>query len=306
MTDGPSQRRVAIILATFNGAAWISEQLASFNSQVQSNWHLFVRDDGSSDDTIDIVKAIIPPSRLTLIDPKGRSTHSPAGNFLLALCQIDFRDFDFIALADQDDVWAPNKLRIAIEKMADSGSDGYSSDLIAFDKTSRRSWYLTKSQPICEFDYMFGSASAGCTYVISAKAVDLVVNKISPSVNRLAKGRAHDWLIYAICRSHGLNWYIDAEAPVFYRQHDGNCYGAQASLKGFLFKLKMTREGWYRDQILWNGRFLKRTETELDFLKMVQNFSFWDRWLLIRNCRKFRRKTSEQFLLAIILLLGWL
>ena len=296
--------RIAIIMATFNGASWIDEQITSIRAQSHSNWHLFVRDDGSTDSTIEIIQSLLSPEQVTFIDVAGKSTGSPAGNFFAALCCFDNTGFDFVALADQDDIWVPNKLRRALECMRAEGAQCYSSDLVAFDNYSHRAWYIHKGQPSRKFDYLFQGASAGCSYVLSCEAVKLIIEKVRPYVATFPKQRSHDWLIYAICRSYGLIWLADETASIFYRQHSQNAFGAMPSLKGLLSRLKLSREHWYREHVKWLANFLKMSPEEHEIISSVERLSILDRFHLVRQAKHFRRKLRDQWLFAIAVLTG--
>lgn len=203
------QKRTAILLATFNGAEWIDAQLLSITSQRHEDWHVFLRDDGSSDQTIAIAVARLPPERLTILSAASGPTGSPAGNFFAALGQLALDEFDYICFCDQDDVWAPDKLYRAIACLTSSGAAAYSCDLIAFNNVTNVAWYIDKSQPVARWDYLFQGASAGCTYVLTRAAAALVQQKTRPLLEAFPKSRSHDWLTYAICRSHSMEWFMD-------------------------------------------------------------------------------------------------
>ncbi len=59
----------------------------------------------------------------------------------------------------------------------------------------------------------------------------------------------HDWLIYALARSWGLRWNLDAQPSMKYRQHEGNDTGARGTLHGIGRRLALIRQGWYRTQL---------------------------------------------------------
>lgn len=293
---------IAIIMATFNGVEWIGEQLASIRAQTYENWHLFVRDDGSTDSTVQIIQQAMPREKLTLLDSRSHKTGSPAGNFFTALCEIDLTRYDFIAFSDQDDIWSPNKLKRAVEIMLETESDGYSCDLVAFDNTARRSWYIPKSASNVAFDYLFQGASAGCTYVISQRAAELVARKVRPYVQEFPLQRSHDWLTYAICRSHGLHWFQDKSAHIFYRQHSGNAFGALPSASGLMERWRLSRQGWYRGHVLWLSNFVRHTPEEEELLGLVARLGWRDRLRLIMRAREFRRSARDQWLLRFTFL----
>lgn len=295
---------VAIIMATFNGEKWIEEQIASIRAQTHPYWHIFVRDDGSSDATLATLQQLLPGERFTIVDPGGKATGSPAGNFLRALCEINLENFGFVAFADQDDVWSPGKLARALACLDKEQADGYSCDLVAYDNGARRAWYINKSQPPRALDYLFQGASAGCTYVLTNKAAQLVIDKIQPFMPDFPKQRSHDWLVYAICRSHGLSWVADDSAHIFYRQHASNAFGALPNARGLLARWRLARQRWYREHVLWLSEVLAMTAAEKKVLCAVRDLTFADRLALARRSREFRRVPRDQVLLAMAIVFG--
>ena len=100
--------KIAICLATFNGARFLPEQLQSIAMQSHADWHLYVRDDNSSDGSAEILSdfAFCFPDRVTIIqDDRGRL--GAQENFA---CLMETVNEPYIAFADQDDIWRPQKL----------------------------------------------------------------------------------------------------------------------------------------------------------------------------------------------------
>ena len=302
-----STMTVAIILATYNGQVWIHEQIQSVIAQTHSCWRLFIRDDLSTDCTQGLAQSYsLADSRITVLPPPLVRSGSAAANFLATLMLLQPQNYDFIAFCDQDDIWVPDKLTRAVATMKEASADAYSCDLIAFNNEKKTAQYIAKNPQQSIQDYLFQGASAGCTYVLSRKAVELVCQKLSQSQSMNLADKSHDWLVYAICRSHGLTWKHDASAQVFYRQHSSNVYGAMQQWTGALKKLRLMRSGWYRRHILWNAGFLQRSEQDERVLVRLLRFQLADRcWLALRAAR-FRRDPAQALILASIILLGWL
>jgi glycosyltransferase involved in cell wall biosynthesis len=98
-------------MATFNGARYVEQQVASILGQLGEGDELVVSDDGSSDGTVAIVRAFADP-RVRLLDGSFRS---PLRNFEHA---IRHARGDVVVLSDQDDVWLDNKLELVRELFA--------------------------------------------------------------------------------------------------------------------------------------------------------------------------------------------
>ena len=267
--------------------------------------HVYVRDDGSQDGTVGIVKELAKgyPNRITVLDNHGIRTGSATGSFFALLTQADLMHHAYVAFADQDDVWMPDKLARAVASMTSARAEGYSSDLIAYHQGRNTAWMLHKKGKDADLDYLFQGASAGCTYVLSARAAQLAATTIS-AAPPLCPGASHDWIVYAICRSHGLTWCRDPAAGIVYRQHASNLYGAQQGWGDILAKLRLTRSGWYRDHILWLRNVVRGQDDELRVLNAVERGGASDRWWLIGQAGRFRRTSRSVLGLRVAILSG--
>ena len=116
---------VLVLLATFNGARWLEEQLDSIIGQQGAQVAILAADDGSSDGTVALVERCAATwLAAPVLAPRGHQLGA-AGNFLRLLREAPLTGFDFVALADQDDVWLPGRLARAVQYLADRGADGY-------------------------------------------------------------------------------------------------------------------------------------------------------------------------------------
>lgn len=295
---------VAVIVATFNGERYIKSQLLSILGQTYKDVTIFVRDDGSSDQTISILNSIDFSARVRLLHSDPTPKQSAAGNFFSALTSIELESYSYIFFSDQDDIWDPQKIERAITKMNSESAAGYSSDLVAFNEQRRAAWHIKKSSPQKSHDYLFQGASAGCTYALTQSAARIVKDRIINLSGEDVKPYSHDWLIYSICRSHGLHWAMDTQPTVFYRQHEGNVYGALPSMGGLIARWKQSNSGWYRRSVLWNAQFLVGTPEELKIIDAVRQNSFLNRIWLAMNAHRFRRRPRDVVLLAFSFIAG--
>jgi rhamnosyltransferase len=289
---------VTVLLATHNGARYLDEQLQSIIAQEGVRVRVSVSDDQSTDGTWErLQKWAKENTNVTLLTR--RTFGSGAANFLRLLHDSPISDCEFVAFCDQDDVWLPTKLRRAVLCMNTNDCGGYSSDLIAFNDGNAQCWTVHKFGAARRLDYIFGGASAGCTYVLSAEAA-LIIRRCV--VLHPKQDWSHDWLFYAVCRSRGVHWYFDRESFVMYRQHSRNVYGAQTGLAGMLAKTQSVCSGWYRRQILENGRYLQGTADELAALLRVRRLQLRDRlWIAIRG-PFLRRRFLDGLALSVLAL----
>ena len=104
---------IAILMSTYNGKAYLQEQLRSVLEQTVSDFLLLIRDDGSSDGTPDLLREISDPRvRLILGENLG-----PAGSFFALLEAARQENADFVFFCDQDDIWMPDKLERFLAEM---------------------------------------------------------------------------------------------------------------------------------------------------------------------------------------------
>lgn len=297
-------KKVAVLLASFNGGNFISEQLSSIFSQIDVDVTVFARDDGSTDQT-EVILDIYSKNYKLIRVKNSENTGGPSANFLKLISSIDISLYDFIALSDQDDIWRPEKLISAIKYMDDRKAIGYSSNLLAFNDETNNIWCVNKCSKQKLFDYIFQGASAGCTYVMKPVVIELVLCLLGKNANNFPKKYSHDWIIYAICRSHGLKWVHDNRMFIMYRQHNLNAFGALPGLKGLWSRFKMARVGWYRENIIWNTQFLIGSDDERIIFNAIKRLNAKDKLFLVFNMFKFRRKIKDAFLLSLIIIFGF-
>lgn len=98
-------------MATYNGAKYLAEQIESILSQSNHEWTLYIQDDGSNDNTVDIIKQYVDNDRVIWID-KGLTRQGCCMNFMSLLNMVES---DYYMFSDQDDVWLPEKVQISID-----------------------------------------------------------------------------------------------------------------------------------------------------------------------------------------------
>ena len=124
--------KIAVCLAAFNGKSWLAEQLDSILAQAGIDVTVFISVDASSDGTEDWVDVRAHDDSRIVALAHGRHFGGAAKNFFRILHEVDFSKFDYVSLADQDDIWLPDKLSHAHEILASNKADAYSSNVVAF------------------------------------------------------------------------------------------------------------------------------------------------------------------------------
>ena len=127
-----AQQRVAVLLAAHNGVLWLPEQIGSALLQQGVDVTIFVSVDHSDDGTEQFIDQLsLGDDRISIL-PHGKRFGGAGPNFYRLIKEVDFSGFDYVAFADQDDIWFPNKLSRASEELIRSGADAYSSNVTAF------------------------------------------------------------------------------------------------------------------------------------------------------------------------------
>lgn len=141
--------KVAVLLAAYNGEKYIQEQIESIVNQVDVDVYIYISIDASTDRTLEICQQFQKIYKNIFIINEGKERFGSAGkNFYYLIKNVDFEEFDFIALSDQDDIWKPLKIIRGIQVLEKEQASGYSSDVECFwDDENRKNKIIKKSYP---------------------------------------------------------------------------------------------------------------------------------------------------------------
>ncbi len=239
---------IAVLMATYNGKQWLSEQLDSILQQVGVDLTLFVSDDHSTDGTLEYLNELAESDSRVVVLPKRVRMGSAGKNFYRLVCDVDISDFDYVAFADQDDIWNLDKLSHHVNLIQAENAECVSSNVMAFWPDGSKK-LIRKSQSQRSHDFIFEAAGPGCTFLMTpwlvAKLREEIQSARSPAKNVVM----HDWLTYAICRAHKRRWVIDDVPSLMYRQHANNVIGANSGIKAIVNRLRKINDGWYRGEV---------------------------------------------------------
>ena len=220
-----------ILMATYNGAAYIREQINSILNQTDTEWHLTISDDGSTDNTTAIIDEYVDlyPDKI-----KRHHANKRFGNardhffYLMNNCKADY-----ILFCDQDDVWFPEKvqkIRSALDYYEkEYGSDTpilvYSDMVVVDSKLNRISESFQHYQNIINVpqDYkgiMLYNVASGCAMGINQTLADY--SRLCVDTQKTAM---HDWWLALIAIRFGKLILLN-EPLSYYRQHNNNSVGA--------------------------------------------------------------------------------
>lgn len=301
--------KIQILMSTYNGEQYIKTQLDSIVAQTVENKTLLIRDDGSTDNTVNIIREYQAQYPwITLLTEKNVGVQK---SFFELIALAD-EDADFISFADQDDQWLPEKLQMATSCLAlfpESEPVLYCSDKIVVGK-NLEDIPVTVGRDVRETT--FGNAlvqniCTGCTAVINHSLLLLLKQHMPKNQSVIIM---HDWWLYlaATCFGHV---YYDNRAFIRYRQHGNNASGAmlnrRALVKYRLSQLSKPRGEIYRQIKVFvdafGGNIDSRNEAMVyKVLKSERSLS--SRIALILDHRFFRQKKSDDLVFRGIVLIG--
>jgi rhamnosyltransferase len=240
--------KVAVLLAAYNGMQWIEEQLASILGQSAVDVTVHISIDPSTDGTEAWCEAYAAKHSEVQVLPAAGSFGGASRNFFRLIRDVDFEGYDFVAFADQDDIWHADKLLRATQAIPARRVEAYSSNVTAFWPDGSNH-VLDKAQPQVAWDFLFEAAGPGCTYVMSKNLTDSLKTSMLANWQQLQDISLHDWYCYAFARSHGYRWYIDPVPSMDYRQHERNQVGANKGLSPLIARYKTIHDGWWFNQV---------------------------------------------------------
>lgn len=223
---------VDILLATYNGAAYLPEQLNSLLRQTYTHWRVLAHDDGSTDGTVETLQRYAKqyPSRIVLVRD-GVLCGSACNNFahLLGLASANY-----VAFCDQDDVWLPQKLEMSMAKLREAEQrDGIQLPLAVFTDLTVVDENL---KPLATSFWAFQGLSPGLADSLEDLALRNCVTGCTVLMNRAAVAASlpvlpsaymHDWWCALAVLARGGRVVPCRQATVLYRQHGGNSVGAR-------------------------------------------------------------------------------
>jgi glycosyltransferase involved in cell wall biosynthesis len=241
-----NNQKVVILLGTFNGAEFLPVQLQSFCDQSHPNWELLVSDDGSIDQTIEIIEAFAKrvPQKVSLRQGPGKEFWK---NFL-SMVQLNDIDGDFFAYSDQDDIWLPEKLAKAIDWLVTIPNE---KPAVYFTRTALigRDGTPLGFSPLftraCSFQNALVQNIGGGNTMVFNRAAKSVLAATPPDIALIS----HDWWTYQMVTGVGGIAHYDPWPSIKYRQHEQNLVGSNAGLRQRSRRLRAFVEGRFT---VWN------------------------------------------------------
>jgi glycosyltransferase involved in cell wall biosynthesis len=299
-----SKPNIEVLLATYNGAAYLGAFLESLAQQVGVSIDLRVSDDGSTDSTLIILESY-RESFNSLVVTAGPEK-GPSENFFSLIAKAKSK---YVALADQDDIWEPTHLINSIDRLAASGDV----PALSFTRVSEfrekpfsqsRLWpsKVNVDTPMFLFAENF---ARGCTIVFNKQALD-AINRHKPSFAIM-----HDWWIALLISLIGKIKYTQIP-EVNYRIHPNNFVGGKPTFRRRLIRFYDSRKHeWSPATQLREIYANYGGEIDPDKLKFIEQAisgltsdSIVKRLRTTLTSHELRSSKFEDFWLRIVLMVG--
>jgi glycosyltransferase involved in cell wall biosynthesis len=303
---------VAILMGTMNGARFLPEQLDSLAAQTHQNWVLIASDDGSTDDTLRILKvyqAKWPAGKLII---KEGPKQGFCVNFLSMACDSSIKA-DYYAFCDQDDVWLPNKLEVAVDNIA--AHQLHKGVTLPYLYCGRTSYVSEKLEPIgisplfvfpAKFRNALVQSIAGGNTMVFNQQTKFALEKVG-----VVDVPSHDWWLYLLVSGIGGEVYYDKVPQILYRQHDDSIVGENRSFTSKCFRAYTLLRGRFRNWntkniealCVVNGMLAEDNQEILRLFKLMRSAKLIDRFRLMEVCGLYRqtwRGTMTLYLAAFL------
>jgi glycosyltransferase involved in cell wall biosynthesis len=303
---------VAILMGTMNGAWFLAEQLDSLAAQTHKNWILIASDDGSTDDTVETLKAYQakwPAGKLII---KEGPKQGFCVNFLSLACDSSIRA-DYYAFCDQDDVWLPGKLEVAIANIVEH--QVHSEVTLPYLYCGRTTYVSEKLEPIgisplfvfpAKFRNALVQSIAGGNTMAFNQETKLALEKVG-----MVDVPSHDWWLYLLVSGIGGEVYYDKVPQILYRQHDDSIVGENRSFTSKCFRAYRLFRGRFRNWntkniealCVVNGMLTEDNQEILRLFKLLRSAKLIDRFRLMEVCGLYRQtwRGTMTLLLAALL-----
>lgn len=283
------EKKIEILLATYNGEKYLNEQIDSIINQTYKNWKLLIRDDGSEDRTLEILKEYEKrDERISILrDNKGNLGFVKNFEELLKNSSEEF-----IMFSDQDDYWLENKIEKYIGVLENLDVKKlkkplliHSNSFVCDEKLNILKKNFVDSKVALQYGgngYFFAYFVQGSTTLINRKLINL-------GLPFLRSVTLHDRYFHLLVEFFGNRIFID-ESLIKYRQHRNNEIGAKSSvIKKILFKryfddsdrdLILDIEEKYKDKQKkdnerWIIKYLEVTDRKKNrMIRVIKSFMF--------------------------------
>ena len=303
------KRKIVVLMSTYNGEKYLRGQIDSVLNQdldkrLPVGVEIFVRDDGSSDRSSEILKQYAERGELAFYTGENIGYKKSFWRLL-----ADAPQADYYAFCDQDDVWFSDKLyravkKIIIEEKRKTGPVLYISDNVLTDE-NLNPLKQKRIKHVIGFPYaLIYSYGAGCCQVFNSKAREVLLKYDMEKDMETY----HDFLTQKIVALYGTIIY-DARPSLYYRQHKMNAVGLRGfgicgKIRRFLFDSVNDRSDAAGEILRIYEKDRRIPADRLDMLKLLANYRK-DLCLYFRllSDKRFRGGIKEDYYLILLIIL---
>lgn len=221
---------IDILLSVYNGAPFIAEQLQSVQAQTFADWRLWIRDDGSTDDTVGMIRAFTEADpRIRLLSADGeRWDVSRSFGWLLEQPEVDA---DYVMFCDADDYWLPNKIELTLDAMlrAEAAASAGTPVLVHTDLLVTDAQLRVVNDSLWRYECIRPDRATLRRLLVQNTVTGPTMMMNRPLVERAVPIPAHafaqDWWVALVARCFGRIVPVWT-STVLYRQHRQNRSGA--------------------------------------------------------------------------------
>lgn len=298
-------KKVAIIMSTYNGEKYVKEQIESLLNQTHPNIHIYIRDDGSKDNTLQVLKEYEGRENITIVS--GENMGFVKGFYsVLEMAQKE----DYISFCDQDDVWNADKVERAVTMLEKEDANVpllYFSNYDYYDSNMNFKGHqnLIRKGPSFR-NSLFDCITLGISIVINQKAREALLKAGSEDVC------GHDWWAYMVCSGLGKVVYDDT-VTLKYRRHEANVSpGGKNFIKFQIFRIKKFFIGGYFKDVKkqlrkyenYFQKDLKEEDRKLLSLFTRPRYHFFIALKKVFYPKMFRQTLVDEIMLRGLFLIG--
>ena len=302
--------KTVILLSTYNGEKYLREQLDSLFNQTYKSFDILIRDDGSKDNTINIIEEYC--KKYKNISYYQGDNLKPAKSFFDLIKHSD--KYEYYALCDQDDVWFKDKLEVAINTLKEYDNNIpllYASRYTLTDEALNP----INSKVSSLYDYsdfphsLIYHSAPGCTFVFNKAARDKIIKYDLAKEYYLI----HDAIIHKVVAMFG-KFILDKNSHMYYRQHSNNEIGMSANkVNVFINRVKHFLTGDIRNYRsksaesllnVYKDELNDRQKHLLNVVAYYQNNKEYKKELL--NNQVFKTKTINDLFFKILVLANYI
>lgn len=286
---------IDILLATYNGEKYIETQLYSLLAQTHKEWRLLIHDDGSTDNTIDIIKRFQALDNRIILIEDGIQCGGAGANFLHLL---KHSDADYTIFCDQDDIWLENKLEVMYKRIY-TENEACAVFVGGYLYTEKKGIIGEISSPLLtEFKDLFFIAGGlqGCSLMFNKQLREYIADYEGYMI-------MHDFLLTLGAISFGKLIYMDNKLMLYRQEHEGKVTSNVENrlTKRITNRFPVIDKKHHRSFMeffeFYKDRFSeKEQKLVIEYLKVYSSKNILERlYLIVKN--KFKLNKSVRYLL---------